>query len=556
MTEEELDKAFAEVTITPSKVCGPPLYALPLSLSPSPFILVPETISTSPRVHAPSLVSALCVLTPSFPTPCHAQDVNTSAQDSAAAGSSSASNSAPSATATTTTTTTTAAAAAAVSTATPSTPAPASNPSASASSLSFPDTPDTLHHNPSFAADTRAAAQARDRPFEITVTHPEKHGEGMNAFVSYQVNTRTTLPQFDLPEFSVRRRFRDFEWLRTTMKAQHLGCIIPPLPEKFLVGRFTTAFIEQRRRALFKFVNRIAVHPLLHKTEEFQMFLQASDDALEKYKVQKDTRHEIVDGMFSMFKSFRRSVQASVGTATGQVPLPIDLPDDFESTKSYASDLETQLTALRKSVERLTKRRAEFAHAEQEFGQALTLMGCCESSVANLGNSLTAMGRQVESLSKLDEKQADKEIAYFEDPVKEYIGLTQSLMEMLRNCDDARHALAEATHTLDSKRSKQEQYRMTAGKEDKAEALSQEIEQAQLAVGSAKRDYASIQANIEDEIRRFHQDKVHDFRKLLHNFLNLQINHHYKVLYGWQSLIPTVESIQGDPAGTIPDEED
>jgi hypothetical protein len=51
------------------------------------------------------------------------------------------------------------------------------------------------------------------------------------------------------------------------------------LPEKFIVKgmveRFNDDFIETRRKALHKFLNRIADHPTLTFNEDFKVFLTA-----------------------------------------------------------------------------------------------------------------------------------------------------------------------------------------------------------------------------------------------------------------------------------------
>lgn len=52
-----------------------------------------------------------------------------------------------------------------------------------------------------------------------------------------------------------------------------------PLPEKFvmkgMVERFNENFIETRRKALNRFLNRIADHPIFSSTEDFRIFLTA-----------------------------------------------------------------------------------------------------------------------------------------------------------------------------------------------------------------------------------------------------------------------------------------
>jgi len=67
---------------------------------------------------------------------------------------------------------------------------------------------------------------------------------------------------------------------RTTPTTTHRGIIIPPLPEKNAVQKFTMGsdFIEERRRALQVFVNRVAAHPVLKASREVQRFLESNED--------------------------------------------------------------------------------------------------------------------------------------------------------------------------------------------------------------------------------------------------------------------------------------
>lgn len=64
-------------------------------------------------------------------------------------------------------------------------------------------------------------------------------GDGMGAYMTYLVTTKTTLPSFKEPEVFVRRRFSDFLGLyyRLAEKFMCLGYIVPPAPEKSVSGR-------------------------------------------------------------------------------------------------------------------------------------------------------------------------------------------------------------------------------------------------------------------------------------------------------------------------------
>ncbi|OAY65952.1 Sorting nexin 1 [Ananas comosus] len=59
-----------------------------------------------------------------------------------------------------------------------------------------------------------------------------------------------------------------------------------PLPEKSTVEkfRFSAEFIETRRQALDMFINRVASHPELRKSEDLKIFLQEDEEKMERIR--------------------------------------------------------------------------------------------------------------------------------------------------------------------------------------------------------------------------------------------------------------------------------
>lgn len=77
-----------------------------------------------------------------------------------------------------------------------------------------------------------SGARVSSPDLAVHVSNPSKQGEGMTAFFTYTVTTRTSLPQYQCGQFSVSRRFRDFDWLHTQLTIKCPGAIVPALPEK------------------------------------------------------------------------------------------------------------------------------------------------------------------------------------------------------------------------------------------------------------------------------------------------------------------------------------
>lgn len=131
------------------------------------------------------------------------------------------------------------------------------------------------------------SAEASDQFIEISVGEPKKVGDGYGSYVVYRVATKTNMPFFRRNSFSVSRRFSDFRGLRDKLAVKHLnsGRIVPPAPEKDAVGTAKVKmskeddvghddFIEKRRMALERFLNRTAAHPVLRADPDFREFLE------------------------------------------------------------------------------------------------------------------------------------------------------------------------------------------------------------------------------------------------------------------------------------------
>ncbi|ALC46170.1 Snx3 [Drosophila busckii] len=118
---------------------------------------------------------------------------------------------------------------------------------------------------------------------EIDVVNPlTTMAAGKKRYTDYEVRMRTNLPVFKVKESSVRRRYSDFEWLRNELERDS-KIVVPPLPGKAWKrqmpfrgdeGLFDESFIEERRKGLEAFINKIAGHPLAQNERCLHMFLQ------------------------------------------------------------------------------------------------------------------------------------------------------------------------------------------------------------------------------------------------------------------------------------------
>ncbi len=92
---------------------------------------------------------------------------------------------------------------------------------------------------------------------------------------SLTYDPQTTSKAYRQPEFSVTRRYRDFLWLYNSLHGNNPGVVVPPPPEKQAVGRFDSNFVESRRSALERMLNKTAAHPILQHDGNLKLFLES-----------------------------------------------------------------------------------------------------------------------------------------------------------------------------------------------------------------------------------------------------------------------------------------
>ncbi|GJJ76420.1 sorting nexin-9/18/33 [Entomortierella parvispora] len=112
--------------------------------------------------------------------------------------------------------------------------------------------------------------------FKVRVHDPETRRKmvGMQEYTLFQVTSTFTQGV----SVTVERRYSQFEWLYERLIRKFGALVFPPLPEKQYTGRFSDEFIERRRRALERFLNRLVRHPVLRYSDLVTHFLSCSDD--------------------------------------------------------------------------------------------------------------------------------------------------------------------------------------------------------------------------------------------------------------------------------------
>ncbi|EDO32102.1 predicted protein, partial [Nematostella vectensis] len=376
---------------------------------------------------------------------------------------------------------------------------------------------------------------------EIKVTDPEKVGDGMNAFMSYRVITKTSMPEFNSPETTVKRRFSDFLGLHERINAKylHLGRIVPPAPEKSVIGmskvKFSkedsnsTDFIGKRRAVLERFLNRVAAHPELRKDPDFRQFLEA--DELPRAK---DTAALSGGGLKRLVKS--------MGDTMFSLTTKMSESDQwFEEKQQQIETLDQQLKKLHHNVEILVMHRKELSISTASFAKSAAMLSNAEEHTS-LSRALTQLAEVEEKIEALHVEQSETDFFVFSELLKDYIGLISSVKACFQERVRAYSVWQHAQQTLTKKREALVKTEL-AGKNEKLPQAQEEVKEWEQKVEKGQEDFEAISKMIRKEMVRFENNRVKDFRAAIIKYLEAMMDTQQQLIKQWEGFLPEAKAI-------------
>lgn len=467
-------------------------------------------------------------------------------------------------------------------------PSPQQQPIAPTHEMEHPPTvmPSTNTMN-SAANNSQMVSKPEDAAMHITVSDPVQHSEGtMNKYTSYRVDVNsnahtppTTDDIFRNPSSSaVLRRYSDFLWLYERLHKERPGSIVPPLPEKQAVARFSASFVEDRRVNLERFLRRVAVHPELYDATCLDTFLRADDITFQAMKNSKTLGGGGTDPsmMMSVGGAPQYGNASTAGSMMGMSVQPkkkdgikkwfaetkasiagdlVRSPDDdlFDEIDRYIEGLEKQMKNVQQHTSLLVKKDKEIANGLFEFGMAFNILGQSEADA--LGEGLTKMGATADGLSAVSLEHSEKEMANFEDPLKDYIKTIHAVKLALQKRHEKRVTYTTCLSEVAGKRSNLARLRSTPGSEARAYGADISLKRGEAAAEAAKEDFITVSQRVLREVDRFKREKGEAMKQTVLEYITLQVEYNKKMEEAWSKLLPQLEQIEcgdGSSQGAVP----
>ncbi|KAG2447746.1 hypothetical protein HYH02_007204 [Chlamydomonas schloesseri] len=383
------------------------------------------------------------------------------------------------------------------------------------------------------------------KEFEIEVTDPVKQGDGVAAYVSYKVRTKTTHPSYAAPFNEVIRRFRDFAWLHDKLVEKNKGVIVPPLPEKSAVQKYqmSTDFIDQRRRALQVFVNRVASHPVLKDSRELNTFLQANEEAwmleIAKWQAETSAQHRPVNTAAQWLKSLQHSAQSLVSGRAEE----IQEDSEYIKIRDYVNSLEGHLNEAHRQAGRLLRKEADLGSALSEFATAAEALGK-QDEVGPMRSAFGCLFSRAGEVAALSKARSEALVNEFAAPLKEAARTIKSVQAAMGDRAAALTAYSQAKSDLDSKKVRLAKLRGTPGlKEDKIAETERDVNEADQRLRNAKLGYETIRDTMREELNRFQKERAAELSALLRDFALAQATYTAAQAKAWGELLADLQNV-------------
>ncbi|TRY90234.1 hypothetical protein DNTS_027168 [Danionella cerebrum] len=386
---------------------------------------------------------------------------------------------------------------------------------------------------PSKAMEELEEEESEDKfDLNISITNPEKVGDGMNAYMVYKVSTQTSLSMFRSKTFTVRRRFSDFLGLYEKLSEKHSqnGYIVPPPPEKSIMGMTkvkvgkedpsSAEFVERRRAALERYLQRVVSHPYLLQDPDVREFL-------EKDELPRAVSTQTLSGA-GFLKMLNKATDA-----VSKMTIKMNEQDVWFDEK--IQDVENEEQILRKlhiMMESLVNHRKELSGNTAVFAKSVAMLGSSEDNTA-LSRALSQLAEVEDRIEQLHRDQAASDFFTFSELLADYI----RMLGAVRGCFDQRmkawQRWQDAENMLQKKREAEAKL-LWANKPDKLQQAKDEIAEWEGKVTQYERDFERISAT---------KEKTRDFKRQILKYMESLLHSQQQLIKYWEAFLPEAKAI-------------
>lgn len=342
------------------------------------------------------------------------------------------------------------------------------------------------HQQPNqYNANSNSARSYSSRVEQILMENPEENITIIDAGKSHEGNSRGFIAYtIRLHDLAVRRRYSEFESLRTTLTRLFPTLIIPPIPEKHTVSDYAaaptkakedTVIIEHRQRMLSVFLNRCAQMAQVRHHPVFHRFLDPNSSWSEVLNTPP------VSNLPKNILKAPPLDPASESPAHTYLPIPsssaklkgIVSDTTFDEAEQNAKEYEAIIVnGLEKINRRISKRYSDMASDYSELGAKFNGFSLEESN-ENLANAIEKIGQAVDNTYISTEALVTSLSESFGEPLGESAQFAAVVRQVLKY---RRQKAAQKELTSDTLSHKKQSLETLERQEQEAQRINQYLQ--------------------------------------------------------------------------------
>ncbi|KAM7288584.1 sorting nexin-6 [Ixodes scapularis] len=362
--------------------------------------------------------------------------------------------------------------------------------------------------------------------------------------VKFTVHTKTTLADFQKPEFSVVRQHEEFIWLHDALEEceNYAGLIIPPAPprpdfdasreklQKLGEGEGTMTKeefakmkqeLEAEYLATFKktvamhelFLQRLALHPVFRADRNFHVFLEYDKELSVRGKNKKEKLAGLLTNIGKSADDLRLSSTQK------------DVDEFFEHERTFLVEYHTHIRDATAKSDKMTRAHKNVADSYIKISSCLTQLATVESS--ELEKFFPKVSESFEKARKIEGRVATDEDLKLSDTLRYYMRDTSAAKDLLYRRLRCLANYENANRALERARNKNKDVQA-------AEVLQQE----------ACESFENISKQAKQELTDFKTRRVNNFRKNLIELAELELKHAKAQV---QLLKSSIALVKGEP---------
>uniref|UniRef100_A0A8B9RFI2 Sorting nexin-2 n=1 Tax=Astyanax mexicanus TaxID=7994 RepID=A0A8B9RFI2_ASTMX len=369
----------------------------------------------------------------------------------------------------------------------------------------------------------------------------EENGDTFDLQIMVSDPEKTSLNLFNRNEFTVKRRFSDFLGLHSKLASKylHIGYIVPPAPEKSIVGMTkvkvgkedlsSAEFVEKRRSALERYLMRTVNHPALLKDPDVIQFLESTE-------LPRAVSTQALSGA-GILRMVNKAAEA-----VNKMTIKMNESDAwFEEKQQQFENLDVQLRKLHASVESLVCHRKELSVNTASFAKSAAMLGNSEDHTA-LSRALSQLAEVEEKIDQLHQEQAYADFYLFSELLGDYVRLITAVKGVFDHRMKTWSKWQDAQVMLQRKREAEAKLQY-ANKPDKLQQAKEEIKEWEAKVQQGERDFEQISKNIRREVGRFEKQRVKDFKVVIIKYLESLVHTQQQLIKYWEAFLPEAKAI-------------